>query len=75
MILACNINARGKKVRLIIGILLLLAAILVGIAALVWPFFIFWIIAAVLAAAGGFCVFEARAGWCAVRAMGFKTRV
>jgi hypothetical protein len=75
MILACNIDARGKKVRLIIGILLLLAAILVGIAALVRSFFIFWIIAAVLAAAGGFCVFEARAGWCAVRAMGFKTRV
>ena len=75
MILACNIGARGKKVRLIIGLLLLLAAILVGIAALVRPFFILWIIAGVLTAAGGFCVFEARAGWCAVRAMGFKTRV
>jgi hypothetical protein len=75
MILACNIDARGKKVRLIIGLLLLLAAILVGIAALERPFFIFWIIAAVLGAGGGFCVFEGWAGWCAVRAMGFKTRV
>jgi hypothetical protein len=75
MALVCNINARGKRTRLIIGLLLLLAAILAGI----WGWWkgpaIFLIFAAVLALAGGFSVFEAAAGWCAVRAMGFKTRV
>jgi hypothetical protein len=26
-------------------------------------------------ALGAFMIFEARAGWCAVRALGFKTRI
>jgi hypothetical protein len=75
MKLTCNIDARGRKFRLIIGLLLLLAAIVVGIVAFLRPFFAIWIVAGALAAAGGFSVFEARAGWCAMRAMGFKTRV
>jgi hypothetical protein len=70
----CNIDGRGKAVRLIGGILFLLA----GIAAvLLWagptgrvaP----WVISCTFVFAGAFMIFEARAGWCVVRAMGFKT--
>jgi hypothetical protein len=34
-----------------------------------------WILACFAFALGGFCVFEARDGWCALRAIGIKTRV
>jgi DNA gyrase/topoisomerase IV subunit B len=34
-----------------------------------------WWLAGALAGMGAFVVFEARSGWCAVRAMGFRTWV
>jgi hypothetical protein len=34
-----------------------------------------WIIVVSCLVAGAFGIFEARAGWCAVRAMGIKTRM
>ncbi|MGD0463338.1 MAG: hypothetical protein ABSB74_12710 [Tepidisphaeraceae bacterium] len=74
MALTCNIDARGKRARLISGILQLAAA--VGVAAL-WgsSSILAWILASLLGIAGAFAVFEARAGWCALRAMGIKTRI
>jgi hypothetical protein len=76
MVLECNIDAAGKAARLRVGILacaggLLLAAITaVGIA----PSVLWW--GALGSIVGGsFAVWEARAGWCIVRAMGFKTPV
>lgn len=71
----CNIDARGKFVRLIYGLLMLLGAmigaglLLAGVVSGWW----LWVIVAGLALMGGFGVFEARAGWCVMRAMGFKT--
>ena len=71
----CNIDARGKALRLKIGLASLAAAAvlallcLTGVLNAAW-----WWIPVVGAAAGGvFTVFEARKGWCAVRAMGFRT--
>jgi hypothetical protein len=70
----CNIDAKGKLVRLIYGIVLLLIGVIVlftwtirvgGAAA--------WLIAIGLILAGAFAIFESRAGWCVMRAMGFKT--
>ena len=73
----CNIDARGKAVRLVAGICCVLAGILLlilnqsSIAA--GPI---WLIASiVLMAMGAFAIYEAWAGWCALRAMGFRTRV
>ncbi len=76
MALACNIDARGKAVRLRFGI----ALVLVGAAsALFWAVptgaALAWAVTLGLLAAGGFAIFEARKGWCAVRALGFKTPV
>ena len=73
MALACNIDARGKAVRLRVAVVLLVA----GLAALAWALMSGgsrqWTAAVALLIAGGFTLFEARAGWCALRAMGVKT--
>jgi hypothetical protein len=72
--LQCNIDSRGKAARLIYGLVLLAA----GVAMLVWWALpgggvVAWVLTAVAILGGAFAVFEARAGWCVVRAMGFKT--
>ncbi len=71
----CNIDARGKAIRLVTGLIsvaaaaVLAVAVLAGVLQAVW-----WWAPVVGAAAGGvFAVFEARTGWCVLRAMGCKT--
>jgi uncharacterized membrane protein HdeD (DUF308 family) len=76
MSLPCNNSARGKKVRLINGIV----ATLIGIVLLLaWAIpsgaVLAWIVTGLILVAGGFSIFEARAGWCALRAMGMKTPI
>ncbi len=76
MALTCNIDARGKKVRLINGIVTTAIALgVLGIWAIPTGSPIAWALCTFLLLAGGFMIFEARAGWCIVRAMGFKTRI
>jgi hypothetical protein len=71
----CNIDAKGKLVRLIYGMLMLIAAALViALWALPAGGWVSWTVSGVLLASGVFGIYEARAGWCAVRAMGFRTR-
>ena len=71
----CNIDAKGKLARLIWGLAMLAAAIVLAGLILIdivgggW----IWAGVAALAFLGAFGVYEARAGWCIVRAMGFKT--
>ena len=76
MPLTCNIDAKGKSARLIWGVLLIAAA---AAAAVFWAAgsgsWVPWVVVALVAVAGAFAVFEARAGWCVVRAMGFKTPI
>ena len=72
----CNIDARGKAVRLINGII----GVVVGLVLLfAWALrtgsVAAWVVTGVFLLAGTFSIFEARAGWCVVRAMGFKTRI
>jgi len=76
MSLTCNIDARGKAVRLRIGFIELALAVVVAlVGGLIANSPIGWILAGALALGGAFSVFEARAGWCVMRAMGFRTRV
>ena len=76
MPLTCNIDARGKWVRLIYGTALLLAGILLAI---FWARpaggWVAWTVSIAIAAAGVFAIFESRSGWCIVRAMGFRTPI
>ena len=76
MPLTCNIDSRGKKARLIYGIILLAIGIaLIVLWALPQNEILAWIIAGACVLMGAFAIFEARAGWCVMRAMGFKTRM
>ena len=75
MPLQCNIDSRGRAVRLVYGLLLIAA----GVVMLMWWALragsaLAWVLTVAALAGGAFAVFEARAGWCVVRAMGFKTR-
>jgi hypothetical protein len=62
--------------RLVKGLVLLVAAVAM---LLLWAIptggAIAWVVTVVAALGGAFAVFEAHAGWCVVRAMGFKTRI
>ena len=75
MALECNIDATGKAARLAGGIASVGAgALLLGVVASGAISGSFWWLASVGALAGGaFAIFEARAGWCVVRALGIKT--
>jgi uncharacterized membrane protein HdeD (DUF308 family) len=74
MPLQCNIDAKGKVVRLIYGVVFLIAGVIL---LLTWALgsgsVLAWIVSVALVIGGAFAIFESRAGWCAVRAMGFKT--
>lgn len=74
MPLTCNINSRGKVARLIYGLVFILLGILL---AALWAHgsgsLLRWAVAVVCVLSGAFAVFEARAGWCVIRAMGLKT--
>ncbi len=76
MALQCNIDAQGKRIRLTGGIIVSIAAILL-IAFWAWGSgsMLAWTISLLVLVAGAFMIFEARQGWCVMRAMGFKTRV
>jgi hypothetical protein len=68
----CNIDQRGRRVRLIMGLGLALAAV---------PLFVWWapgrgptawVVSGCVLLAGLFGVFEAWHGWCALRALRIK---
>ena len=71
----CNIDARGKAARLVGGI----AGVMFGLAVAVLlaldvvSGFAASSVAAGSLFGGAFAIFEARAGWCIVRAMGIRT--
>ena len=71
----CNIDQRGRQARLVtgtavdaLGIFLLVAGLYAGKK---WMM----VAGAVLCFSGLFMIFEGVKGWCAVRAMGFKTKI
>jgi uncharacterized membrane protein HdeD (DUF308 family) len=72
----CNIDEKGRRVRRAGGVVCCVAG-----AALAIIFFAnhysyaILVVGLALLAAGVFQLFEARKGWCALRAMGMKTRV
>ena len=71
----CNIDAKGRAVRLVWGGMLVLCSLLLGVLAVVGVLVGWWVwaLAGVLLVGGAFAVFEARKGWCLLRAMGIRT--
>ena len=74
MALRCNIDAKGRLVRLIYGVALVLIGAVLFLA---WARrdggAVAWAVSVVAVLGGAFAIFESRKGWCAVRAMGIKT--
>ena len=76
MALECNIDARGKAVRLRLGIIGVLSSL--GLAAaclLISAPDLAWIVPTGAFIGGAFAIFEGRTGWCVVRALGFRTPI
>jgi len=69
----CNIDRRGRRVRLVGGTASLAAAVGIGLSALALGSPLLGIAAALLTAGGLLAVYEARRGWCAARALGIPT--
>lgn len=71
----CNIDKRGRWARVVWGIVLLAGAVVLAVCGLTGAVGGWWVWAAaiVLAIAGLFGLYEARKGWCMMRAMGFRT--
>jgi uncharacterized membrane protein len=73
MNMTCNIDPRGRKIRFVGGILFDGC----GAALLVWGLLTVGVglsvAGVVLSLVGGFMIFEAARGWCALRALGIKT--
>ena len=76
MALACNIDQRGRAVRYRIGFVLLALGVLAyAITSRFNAGLVPLLVAVPLSAGGAFSLFEANRGWCAVRALGFKTKL
>ena len=72
----CNIDAKGKAVRLVYGIVLaIVGVVLIFTWARPEGGWLAWTVSIFLILSGVFALYEARAGWCVVRAMGFKTPI
>lgn len=71
----CNIDQRGRRVRMIWGVCLLVIAAGLIVATVLGYVSMWWGIGLTIAAAafGAFAIFEARRSWCVIRAMGFRT--
>jgi len=74
-VMQCNIDRRGRMVRLLIGAVVEIA----GFGLLAWwflggpPWTIWPSVACIIA--GDFAMLEGALGWCAIRAMGFRTPI
>ena len=76
MALQCNIDARGKAIRLIYGLVFsIVGVLLIFLWAKPAGGWFAWTVTLLLLIGGAFMIFESRSGWCVIRAMGFKTRV
>ncbi|MCA9291626.1 MAG: hypothetical protein KDA25_10905 [Phycisphaerales bacterium] len=75
--MACNIDARGRVVRLVTGLVTLALGVVAMLVAWLaaWDHVAITVGGIVLCVFGAFGVIQGWAGWCAVRALGFRTRL
>ena len=71
----CNIGAKGKLARLVTGIMAIGFAVMLALLVVmgVLTSNLWWYAVGAVAFGGAFAIFEARAGWCIIRAIGIKT--
>ena len=71
----CNIDATGRRIRRNVGIACLAIATVLLVIVAVWWNLALLIVGGTFFAAGALCIWQARAGYCVVRGMGFRTPV
>lgn len=71
--LACNIDPRGRRARLIGGAIVVLCGGALIITGLIAKSKALLVLGIFLDVAGSFMIFEGARGWCALRALGIKT--
>ena len=73
----CNIDATGRRVRIISGVVCCAIAVIVAGISYFRFGILSWLggIAVFILACGLFQIFEGMKGWCVARAMGIKTRI
>mgnify|MGYP006082463665 CR=1 FL=1 len=73
----CNIDAKGQVVRLITGVIAVSVGLVMAllITQNMLSSEVYWIPAIGSIAGGMFAMWEARTGWCVVRAMGIRTPI
>ncbi len=70
----CNIDAKGRLFRGLLGLAACVVALIVLLAwALPSGAVLAWVLVAVVAGVGLFGLYESYHGWCAARALGIKT--
>lgn len=75
MKLTCNIDQRGRKARLVTGVIADVCGVAGILAGLFGNSTGMLIAGILLSIAGSFMIFEGAHGWCALRAIGIKTRI
>ena len=77
MVFECNIDARGKAARMKLGIRLVTISLILATLTHfeIPPTPLGWLATAASFGGGAFTIWEARMGWCVIRAMGFKTKI
>ncbi len=71
--LACNIDRRGRRARLIGGVIIDLCGSVLIITGSIGRSKILLAAGILLVVIGSFMIFEGARGWCALRALGIKT--
>ena len=78
MALECNIDSKGRAMRMVAGILAILGGavtyFILTLDIIPVPESIGTLGVLAMVFGGAFAIFEAKAGWCVVRALGFRTR-
>ncbi len=74
---SCNIEARGRLVRLLGGSMTVAVGVvlLIGLITGLMSGYFWWILTVLALAAGGFQIYEGWAGWCVLRAAGIRTPI
>ena len=75
MAVQCNIDRQGRRFRMIVGVVCILVAVALFLAAWTTASRALAITGAFTAAAAALCVGQATAGYCVLRGLGVKTRI
>ena len=71
----CNIDPRGRKARLITGLVVDLLGVVLAVTGALTGNTTMLLVGVVLSLVGSFMILEGLLGWCVLRALGFKTKM